>query len=368
MEYNYIYMSNYLKSILPKKIDKMDDIKSTYTLLLNDGDFPDIVSSFVKTMHNIYDYIIENSSVYDATLRSNIADTHLSLAKSFPVLHCLKSFLFNIGYFGELIEDDLKIKVESLGQVMYLVNGQGVHMRAKMSESRLYSVLYALKMCGFSSDSIHFDKGKVNMQTQNDVVFSFCDNPLFLKGLKLLALAEKNESRKGRHNIFLRCDYDVILKDDKEVDYYFFNMIDPLSQTQQSYLLKLHNAMLSLGMKCRLDVFYMNVRLIYSIGSREVWTLSKSIESGYRLLIKSKKNDAYTSKINHFPKPLLEKIQKGYGCNKKFFGENCQMGCHGYSFEINDDLETEIMFIEEWLSLEYEYSGRKSKKQTRLKL
>lgn len=365
MKYNYSYMANYLKSILPTETKGIINPSPYYLELIDEGLINDFVSSFIENMHVIYDTVVDLSTELDISLKKDLSKDHISLANSFPILHSLKSVLFNIAYYGELSKENTKIILESIEQIRPLVNGQGIHMKEKISKSNLSIVFNILKKSGFTSDFLDLDNDKDILLSSGNIFFEYSEDPKFLLALKMMAQAEKKEAKKGRHNIFLRCDYDVLLLSDINVNKSFEELIKPLSEAQKEYIRKLHSMMISTGMTCKLDVFYLNLRMIYSIGKREVLTISKSIESGYRILIKAKKIDKYLAKISHFPDYLLKKIKKGYGCNKKLFGENCQSGCHGYSFEIIDELETDIHYIEEWILLEYTHSGNKKITQKR---
>lgn len=356
-------MANYLKSILPTEIKGVINSSPDYLEFIDEDSIKDYVSSFIENMHVIYDTVLDLSANLDVSLKKDLSKDHISLANSFPILYCLKSVLFNIGYYGELTKEKTKIKLESIEQIRPLVNGQGVRMKAKMSKSKLSIVLNILKKSSFTSNLFDSDNDEVGFLSSGNIFFEYKQDPKFLKALKMMAQAEKKESIKGRHNIFLRCDYDVFLSSDSNVNESFEKLIKPLSEIQKEYIRKLHSMMISTGMSCKLDVFYLNIRMIYSIGKREVLTISQSIESGYRILIKAKKVDKYLAKISHFPEYLLKKIKKGYGCDKKLFGENCQSGCHGYSFKITDELEKDIHYIEEWLLLEYNHSGKQKVKK-----
>jgi hypothetical protein len=64
-------------------------------------------------------------------------------------------------------------------------------------------------------------------------------------------------------------------------------------------------------------------------------------------------------KIETFPLPLQEKVSRGYGCNKKLFGEPCQKGCHGFSFPLDDSIIDIRQDIEVWLDREVSCLQRK---------
>lgn len=150
----------------------------------------------------------------------------------------------------------------------------------------------------------------------------------------------------------MRCDYRVLMDDDTDVAAILKDFTAPLPAGVRDFCLKLHEKYLNEGLKCILDVFYLNVRLIYSCKSKEVWTFSASYDSGYRMLIKAQNVHKYPDVIETFPIPLQEKISRGYGCNKKLFGEPCQKGCHGFSFPLDNSILDISQYLDSWLSKE----------------
>ncbi len=225
-------------------------------------------------------------------------------------------------------------------------------MKAKISVPKLLEALKFLTCCGVNLDGMDLDARTLDMSKVVSLKISYPDNPAMLTGLKVMANAQKELYAKGNHDIFLRCDYRVLKDEVTEVISILKDFVAPLSDMVQDFALKLHQRYLDSGLTCIVDVFYLGIRFIYSHKNKEIWTFSAANESGYRILIKAQNNHLYPDVIEMFPLSLQEKISRGYGCNKKLFGELCQKGCHGFSFPLDDSIIDISQNIEVWLDKE----------------
>ena len=66
------------------------------------------------------------------------------------------------------------------------------------------------------------------------------------------------------------------------------------------------------------------------------------------------KTDKHIELINTFPKGLRETILKGYGCNKKSGAGhgNCENGCAGICFKLDDTLVKHKPYFMKWVEAE----------------
>lgn len=341
---NYDYMSTYLKNLLPTKIDEDYCIDPEFLEFRDKKDVQKGVIAFKECLSEIYDYISKNTHYYDRTLnQEKIKSSHINLSDTYPILNNVKSVLFNIGYFGTHDFANARVVIKEKDVLRQLINNQGIVMKMKISNPKLNEVLDILIDCGFLFQ---------NVEKENNIVVNYPRNLFLLLGLKVLSTLERNRSGKGHHNVFLRCDYRRFSKQDRDIDKSLQSTLTGLTQELQDEVLEIHRYLLDLGLTCVFDVFYMQVRYMYLLGKREVLTVSLSIESGYRLLIKTKKLEKYRDRLNHFPKELQETIDKGYGCNKKLYNQPCQMGCHGYSFLVDSNVSMIKEYIKEWIEME----------------
>lgn len=360
MFYNYDYMATYLKHLLPDTMNDDFDIESRFLDLADGKHIKKSIQAFKTNLAQIYDYISENTAYYDKSLNlDKIKNSHINLADTYPILNQLKSILFTIGFFGAYDQNQRLVTIDHIDILRQFINNQGYVIKKKMTMPKLKETLKILEGCGFSFENIDLNDKRLVCDIGKDIRISYPNDPYFLLGLKVLSTLEREKSRKGHHNIFLRCDYNSLSKQERDINKTLASMISRLPEKHQHEVMHMHQQLLDIGLSCVFDVFYMHLRFIYRWGKREIITISLSIESGYRVLIKPKKIDKYRDEMNHFPISLQEKIDKGYGCNKKLYNQPCQMGCHGYSFTIDDYFFTISDYIKAWVVLECNASKKR---------
>lgn len=353
-------MARYIKNIIPPNIPETYTIKAMFKHVSGEENIRNGILAFRDLLYLVCDRLIADGSLYEKPIKNTQSnDSHQNLAGSFPFLNNVKSILFNIGYHGELIEDGGSILLDDLNLITFVVGGDGGQMRAKISIPKLIATLKFLTCCGFYFDGIDLDARTLDISKATSLKISYPDNPVMLTGLRVMAIAQKDLYAKGNHDIFLRCDYRVLKDEETEVISILKDFVSPLPAVIQDFALSLHQRSLDAGLTCIVDVFYLNIRFIYSRKNKEIWTFSASLESGYRILIKAQNTHMYPDAIETFPLPLQEKISRGYGCNKKLFGEPCQNGCHGFSFPLDNSIIDISQHIEVWLDKEVSCLQRK---------
>jgi len=353
-------MARFIKNIIPSNIPEAYTIRASIKQVAGEESIRKGVAAFRDFLCFICDRLIVDGSRYDKPAKNaDSNDSHPSLPVSFPFLNNVKSILFNMGYHGELIVNGGAILVDDLKVLTSVIGADGGQMRAKITVPKLMEALKFLTDCGMCFDGIDLNARSLDLSRAAALKITYPANPVTLIGLKVMAIAQKDLYTKGNHDIFLRCDYRVLMDDDTDVASILKDFTAPLPAAVQDFCLRLHQQYLNEGLKCALDVFYLNVRLIYSYKSKEVWTFSASYDSGYRMLIKAQNTQKYPDVIETFPMPLQEKISRGYGCNKKLFGEPCQKGCHGFSFPLDNSILDTSQYIDVWLNEEVSYLSKK---------
>lgn len=353
-------MAKFIKYIIPSKIPETYTLKAMFEQVSGEENIRNGILAFRDLLYRVCDRLIADGSLYDKPVKSTQNnDSHPSLPVSYPFLNNVKSILFNIGYHGELIENGGSILLDDLKLLTSVIGADGGQMKAKISVPKLIEALKFLTYCGICFDGIALDARTLDMSKATSLKISYPDNTVMLTGLKIMAIAQKDLYTKGNHDIFLRCDYRVLKEEDTEVISILKDFVAPLPDLVQNFALKLHQRYLDAGLTCIVDVFYLGIRFIYSHKNKEIWTFSAAHESGYRILIKAQNTHLYPDVIEIFPLPLQEKISRGYGCNKKLFGELCQKGCHGFSFPLDDSIIDISQDIEVWLDKEVSYLQKK---------
>lgn len=349
-------MAQFLKNIIPTKIPEVYSIKPMFKNIADEESVRNGILALRDFYYSVFDKIYNNCSLYENPLK-NIKDdhSHPSLPVSYPFLDNVKSVLFNIGYHGNLLENNTSILLSDFNLLTNSIGVDGGIMRSKITMPKLIQVLKFLSDCGMDYDGIELESRKPDVTNIKSLKITYPNNPYMLIGLKVMAIAQKELYSKGNHDIFLRCDYRVLKDEDTEVISILEDFISTLPLKVQEFAINLHQRYLNAGLTCKVDIFYLNIRFIYLYKNIEIWSFSASVDTGYRILIKAKHIHQYLDLIKNFSLPLQEKIAKGYGCNKKIFGEPCEKGCHGFSFPLDlaADMREEI---EIWLDKEVFYS------------
>lgn len=346
-------MAKYIRNIIPPNIPDTYTIKAVFKHISEERNIRTGILAFRDLLYLICDRLIAHGSLYDKPVKTKQNDvSHPSLPVSFPLLNNVKSILFNIGYHGKLVENDGVMLLDDLNLLTSVIGVDGGQMKAKISVPKLMEALEFLVSCGMYFDGIDLTKQSIELSKVTSIIISYTDNPVMLTGLKVMAIAQKDLYTKGNHDIFLRCDYRVIKEEETDVSSILKDFITPLPVEVQDFALKLHQRYLEAGLTCIVDVFYFGVRFIYTHKNKEIWTFSAAQESGYRILVKAQNTHVYSNIIEAFPMPLQEIISRGYGCNKKLFGELCQKGCHGFSFPLDASIIDISQDIEVWLDNE----------------
>ncbi|MFT4146305.1 MAG: hypothetical protein QM644_17785 [Mobilitalea sp.] len=346
-------MARYIKNIIPSNIPETYTIKAMFEYISGKENIRNGIIAFRDLLYLVCDRLIADGSIYDKPVKIKQNDvSHPSLPVSYPFLNNVKSILFNMGYYGKLVENNGMILLDDLKLLTSVIGVDGGQMKATISVPKLMEALKFLTYCGMYFDGIDLDELTLAMSKAAAIKISYPDNPVMLVGLKVMAIAQKDLYSKGRHDIFLRCDYRVLKEEDTEVISILKDFVAPLPVVVQDFALKLHERYLEAGLTCIVDVFYLGIRFIYSYKNKEIWTFSAAHESGYRILFKAQNTHTYLDVIETFPLSLQGMISRGYGCNKKLFGELCQKGCHGFSFPLDDSIIDIGQYIEIWLDRE----------------
>lgn len=349
-------MAKYIKNIIPPTIPETYSVKDMFKQISEEETIRKGVLAFRDLLYLICDRLIDEGNIYDKPVKSTKTSvTHPSLPVSCPFLNNVKSILFTIGYYGELTADGNLLLVDDIRTLTSVISAEGRQMKAKISIPKLIKALKFLMSCGIHFEGLDLDGRASDISKTTLLKISYPNNPCLLIGLKVMAIAQKDLYSKGNHDIFLRCDYRILKEEETEVVSILKDFVTPLPIDIQDFALNLHKRYLDKGLTCRMDVFYLGVRFIYSFKNKEIWTFSAANDSGYRILIKAQKTHLYPEVIETFPSVLQDKISRGYGCNKKLFKEPCQKGCHGFSFSLDDSIMNISRDLEVWLDKEVSF-------------
>ena len=336
-------MALFMKGILPADIPETYKLKSIFKDVTDEESIRKGILAYRDFLYSFCDYLITNGNLYEKPPSKSKKDDdhHVLLRTAYPFLYNVQNVLLNIGYMGKL--DD---------NVVTLIPGD-LQLAVKLSKPKLIECLRLLSHCGIHFNGIDLDAKKPDISKVESLEISYPNSPEMMAGLKIMAIADKDLPYiTSNRDIFLRCDYRVPKDEDTEITLVLKDYVNSLPGELQDFVLNLHQRYLDAGLTCKKHISILNVRFIYFYKSKELWTFSASVNTGYRLLIKAVNTHKYSDVIEKFPMTLQEKIAKGYGCEKKLYGERCQKGCHGFTFPIDNSILAINENIETWIDNE----------------
>jgi len=351
-------LAMYIKNTLPEEIPETYELKPIIKEMNDEKNIREGVLAFRDFLSILYNRLIIEGDLYYKPPKKE--DSHATISVGYPFLDYLKSILINIGH-GNLQENDMSIILNDW-QSLFTIWGSGGSwtMRTKITTPKLIECLKFLSLCGIHFDGIDLHEKKISMSNITSLVVKYPEKPVMLLGLKVMATAHNQlHITKYNDDLFLRCDYKSLVDEETDITYLLKDTFRSLSVNVKDFIMTLHNRYINAGLTCRYECKYLDFRFFYLHKKKEIWMLSASFHNGPRLLIKANNTDKYADVIENFPIPLQEKIARGYGCEKKRFGEPCQKGCHGFSFPLDESILDISRNIEVWLDKELSCLQRK---------
>ena len=347
-------MALFMKSLLPLEIPGIYAVNPMFENISDENTIRKGILAYRDFLYVLYDNLTANGNLYDKPLDKREEDDahHVSLKPAYPFIYYIQNVLFNLGYHGELTNDNAIIVENWKTLTMGILYGKW-QSKDKVSTLKLVDCLKLLSNCGIHIVGTDLETAKPFMSKPGVLEISYPDNPDMLIGLKVMAIANKELTvDKEIENILLRCDYRVVKNEKTDMVSFLKDTMHSLSADVQNFILNLHQRYIEEGMKCILKASVFGISFTYFHKNKEVWMFSTAINTGRRILIKANRTHEYTDVIGGFPLHLQEKIAKGYGCEKKKYGEPCRKGCHGFSFVLDDSILDISRNIEIWIDNE----------------
>ncbi|MCL2577297.1 MAG: hypothetical protein FWE27_04520 [Defluviitaleaceae bacterium] len=347
-------MAKYLKSSVPVNIPAAYSLKSMFTNISSEEEIRNGVLAFRDFLCQLFDRFIEDGSQYEKQKKENAAlEKHPNLLDGYPFIYYVKSVLINIGYHGNLTERRDLMTLSDWKLLTEAISSDGYPTKTKISASKVMECLRFLTLCGIHFDGIDLDIEKPNKSNVKPINITYPDDSAILTGLKVMATAQRELHIKGKEDTFLRCDYRVLSNEEQDIIDTLRDYIYPLPAETQEFLLKLHRHYLSIGLNCQIKISTLDVMFSYMYKSDVLWEYSSSFNSGYRIFFKAKNIHKYYDVISQYPLPLQAIISKGFGCEKKRFGQPCEQGCHGFSIPLNNSFSEISKYVEAWIDKEF---------------
>lgn len=347
-------MAGYLKDLIPPPSPVPYAIKPLFGQIGTEETVRDSVDAFRDFLIRLYDRLQAEGGKYEKRSDKPDKETHdhTSLPVTFPFLNCIKSILINVGYHGRLAEQGDRILLDNPQVLTTLFNAEGQLLRAKLTSPKLIEGLGFLKDCGLEFGSADRHGELPDLLKAEALTISCPADPRVPAGLKVMAMAQKELYVKGSDELFMRCDYRVLQPEAPDITAVLNDFLSPLPVKVQDLARQLHRYYLDAGLICKMEIRYLRVRFSYTYKNKELWMFSASLNHGCRIFIKAANTHRYTDVIETFPLLLQDKIAKGFGCDKKKYGEPCQGGCHGFRIPLDEtvlDVSDEVRI---WLDCE----------------
>lgn len=320
-------VTSYLKGIMVPKTFEAYEINPVFTNISDEESIRKGVLAFRSFLSRFYDVLYTKGNVYDNSKKvAHEYENRTSLSVYYPFLHNVRTILINIGYHGIPVENTKS-----------LVCGNKLFNR-KLSMTKNLECLRFLVDCGICIDGIDINKKRQKLFDIKNIKIQYPDNQTMLTGLKVMAVAEVDHRTLVNQDVFLRCDYRVLKKNETDVISILQDTIKPLPEDVQDFILQLHQRYLDKGVTCVVEIKGFHIYMKYCYKRKVLWGINASLNNGYHINVKSTKTQEYPETIKTFPPILQELIAKGYGCGRKREIGHCDGGCRGLSISLNDSV------------------------------
>lgn len=329
-------VASYLKEIVVPETHEVYAINPAYATISDEESIRVGVLAFRGFLTRLYDVLYTQGAVFDNSKKvAHEYENRTTLSVYYPFLHNVRTILMNIGYHGMFAENNQTLVCENT-----IFNG-------KLSVAKTLECLRFLADCGVGIDGINTNDKKQKLSDLKTIKVTYPDNPTMLIGLKVMAIAEKDHGTLVNQDVFLRCDYRALKRDETHAISILKDTIKPLSSDVQEFILHLHQRYLDKGMSCVVEIKGFHIYTKYCYKRKDLWGINASLNNGYHINVKSTKTHEYADSIKSFSPILQELIEKGYGCGRKREIGHCDGGCRGIPIalddsvlDIRDDIET----------------------------
>ncbi|MCL2052561.1 MAG: hypothetical protein FWG91_12655 [Lachnospiraceae bacterium] len=348
--------AKYLKNLVPVDIQKHFALKPIFKELNSEEEIRNAIIAFRDFLVLFCDGLIKDGHLYAKPKKTNNPT-------DYPFLHNMTNLLVDIGYYGKLSENGNSLLIVEIP----LCSAP----KPKISAPALGECLRFLSSLGFSFANLDLNSKKLELPKILPFEVSFPDNPALLLGLKVMSVAdmELRESRRyWNDHYLLGLNYRLILAQAPDELMLLRNFLNPLPGKVKEFALDLHDHFTKMGLTCafsrRSDVHFAYSLVRKSnqnlseqdIYQKRIWEFSSSMKHGYCLVIRARKTEKYSAVIENFPLPLKAIIKRGYGCDRKLWGERCQGSCQGFRLPLNIELLEMKEEIKVWLDNEVKFS------------
>lgn len=338
----------YLKEIMVPETREKYAIKPVFSMVSDEEKIREGILAFRAFLVRLYDDLYITGNDYDRCKKvAHEYENRTTLSVYYPFLHNVCVLLMKMGYYGLL---------ENANTLSFW--GHDVFDK-QLSVGKTLECLRFLSDCGIGMDGIDLNEKKQELAAVKRIRITYPDAPAMLTGLKVMAIAEIDHGTLVNQDVFLRCDYRVLKRDDPPVLSIVQDTIRALSPEVREFVEQLHQRYVDKGLACVVEVKGFHIYIRYCYKRKDVWGINASLNNGYHINVKSIKTEEYADTIKTFSPLLQELIAKGYGCGRKRAIGHCDGGCRGLPIPLDPSILGLRRDIETWFDQEVFYRQKK---------
>jgi hypothetical protein len=360
-------IAKYLKNLIPVNMPETYDLKNRIKSISEETEIRSGVIAYRDFLLLFYDRIISEGHLHIQPRKKPKKDT------DYPLLYSITDLLADIGYYGELAERGDALLITRLPSFTASVDEKGRKKSPRNSSVKLTEALRFLSLCGFDFGGIDLNAKRMNLSEGTLIEVTYPKSPVLLTGLKAMAIADielrvKRYKSDFNHDNLLLCDYRLLKENETETTDVLSDCLVALPENVRATALDLHRYFTDKGMDCEpiRSTFESHFAYAYIKNSRKalsakdkyerrLWEFAISTKHGYNLVVRAKKTDKYPELVERLPALLQDKIEAGYGCDRKLYGEPCQRGCQGMRFPLDESIVEVADSIKTWIDKELSY-------------
>lgn len=345
MRKTLVALAGYLKTIVVPETEEAYAVNPVFEAVSTDEKIRESVRAFHVFLCRIFDVLIAKGDAHDQHKKvAHEYENRTTLSVYYPFLHNVNMLLMRMGFHGVLIENDT---VLSCG---------GNVFNEKLSASKTMECLHFLTDCGMHIDGIDWNEKKLNVAAVKSIQILYPDDPVMLLGMKVMATAEIELGSLVNQDVFLRCDYRILKREEADVRSILEDTIKPLPAGVQRFIMQLHQRYTGKGLKCSVEIkgFWMYFKYAYK--RKDVWGINVSLNNGFHINVKTQNMHRYTDTIETFPLLLQDLIAKGFGCGRKREDiGHCDGGCRGMPISLDKSVLDMKEDIIAWFDRELDF-------------
>lgn len=341
MRKTLVDLAKYLKEIVVPEAQEAYALNPVFKAYGTEEAIWEGVNMFRAFLYQLLDNLAAKGDNYDSYKKvAHEYENRTTLSGYYPFIYNVKNILIKTGFYGVPEEN---------GEIL---NCSSKILDEKLSSAKTLECLRFLNDCGLCIDGIDFNVKKINMPDIKTLKISYPKKPSMLTGMKVMAIAEIEHSTLINQDVFFRCDYRAIKKDETNVFSILKDTIKPLSSEVQDFVLQLHRRYTGKGLKCTAEIKGFWIYIKYSYKRKDLWGVNASLNNGYHINVKAINTDKYMDTIETFSPYLKEIIAKGFGCGRKREGVgHCDGGCRGMPIPLDESVLSMKDDIITWFDL-----------------